>query len=103
MRSRDLPGDLTLATARGLWQRGLGLMGVESLPARTALEIPRCSSIHTFFMRFAIDLVWLDRDGAVLRVDHDVPPRRLKACRAARSVVECNAGMGDRFAAALGG
>jgi uncharacterized membrane protein (UPF0127 family) len=43
-------------------------------------------------MRFALDLVWLDARGAVVRVDRDVPPRRLRACRRARSVVELAAG-----------
>ena len=50
-------------------------------------------------MRFALDLIWLDRDGAVVRVDRDVPPRRLRACRAARSVVEVAAGRADAFLA----
>ena len=52
-------------------------------------------------MRFALDLIWLDRAGRVARIDRDVPPRRMKACLRARSVVECAAGRGDAFAAAL--
>jgi uncharacterized membrane protein (UPF0127 family) len=39
-------------------------------------------------MRFALDLHWLDRDGAVVRVDRAVPPRRLRICLRARSVLE---------------
>ena len=63
----------------------------------------RCNSIHTFGMRFALDLVWLGRDGRVLRVDHGVAPWRMKLCVRARSVVETAAGGGDAFAAALDG
>jgi uncharacterized membrane protein (UPF0127 family) len=53
--------------------------------------------VHTFTMRFPLDLVWLGRDGRVVRVDRDVPPRRLKACLRARAVVETPAGAADRF------
>ena len=51
-------------------------------------------------MRFPLDLIWLDKAGAVVRVDRDVPPRRLKTCLKARSVVEANAGTADAFVAA---
>jgi uncharacterized membrane protein (UPF0127 family) len=39
-------------------------------------------------MRFALDLVWLDSDRRVVRVDRAVPPWRVRSCRAARSVLE---------------
>jgi uncharacterized membrane protein (UPF0127 family) len=49
-------------------------------------------------MRFALDLVWLARDGAVVRVDRDVRPRAHRAAwRGARSVVEVRAGRADAF------
>jgi uncharacterized membrane protein (UPF0127 family) len=48
-------------------------------------------------MRFPLDLVWLSRAGEVVRIDEDVPPRRLKVCVRARSVVECNAGAARAF------
>jgi uncharacterized membrane protein (UPF0127 family) len=56
--------------------------------------------VHTFGMRFALDLIWLDRTGAVVRVDRDVAPRRLRGCRRARAVLECAAGRADAFLAA---
>ena len=77
-----------------------GLSKLEALPARTGLHIPRCRSIQTFHMRFPLDLLWLDRDGAVVRVDRAVPRGRMKACLRARSVVECDAGAADGFLAA---
>ena len=52
-------------------------------------------------MRFPLDLIWLGKDGEVVRVDRGVAPRRHKACRRARSVVEANAGTADAFVAAL--
>src|SRR3954468_22065030 len=50
-----------------------------------ALLLPRCRSVHTFGMRFALDLVWLDGAGEVVRVDRGVPPYRVRSCRGARS------------------
>jgi uncharacterized protein len=83
--------------------RLLGVAWLDPIPEDWALELPRCRSVHTFWMRFPLDLVWLDRDGRVLRVDAGVAPRRTRSCRGARSVVETRSGHGRRFAAALGG
>jgi len=68
--------------------RLLGLAGLRMLPAGTALLLPRTRSIHTCGMRFALDLVWLNGAGDVVRVDRGVRPWRVRGCRAARAVVE---------------
>jgi len=68
--------------------RLLGLALLRELPAGAALLLPRTRSIHTAGMRCALDLVWLDGDGRVVRVDRGVRPWRVRACRAARAVVE---------------
>ena len=65
------------ATARA---RLLGLSGLRA-PPPCGLLLPRTRSVHTFGMRFALDLVWLDARGRVARIDLNVPPRRLRACR----------------------
>jgi uncharacterized protein len=72
--------------------RLLGLAGLRALPPHAGLLLPRTRSVHTFGMRFALDLIWLDADGTVVRVDRAVPPRRARACRQARAVVELPAG-----------
>ena len=77
-----------------------GLAKLEDMPETTALHIPRCRSVHTFTMRFALDLIWLDKAGRVVRVDPEVPPRRLRNCLRARSVIETPGGTADRFLAA---
>jgi uncharacterized membrane protein (UPF0127 family) len=77
-----------------------GLARLDVMPPEYALHIPKCRSVHTFTMRFPLDLVWLDGEGKPVRVDRDVTPRRLKSCLKARSVVECNAGEADAFLAA---
>lgn len=96
-------GGLTLHQAMAFGARRRGLAKLDALPPDVGLRIHRCNSVHTFGMRFALDLIWLARDGRVLRVDRAVPPRRQRLCVKAKSVVEVAAGGGDRWAAALAG
>jgi uncharacterized membrane protein (UPF0127 family) len=98
---RDLPGGLRIVEAATRAARLRGLARLDDLPSRVALHIPRCRSVHTFTMRFPLDLIWLDADGAVVRIDAGVPPRRLKSCLRARSVIEARGGCADAFVAAL--
>ncbi|MBA3300528.1 MAG: DUF192 domain-containing protein [Thermoleophilaceae bacterium] len=64
------------------------LSGLAFRRAPGPLFIPRCASVHTFGMRVSLDLVWIDRDWEVVRVDRGVPPRRLRTCRGAWAVLE---------------
>ncbi|HEY1538269.1 MAG TPA: DUF192 domain-containing protein [Solirubrobacteraceae bacterium] len=98
---RELPGELRLLCASTRTTRGRGLARLDALPTGHALLLEGCRSVHTIGMRFALDLVWLDDAGGLVRVDAAVVPGRLRNCRGARAVVECNAGEGGRFAAAL--
>ena len=68
--------------------RLLGLALLKEMPADCALLLPRCPSVHTFGMRFPIDVMFLDRQGRVLRVERAVPPGRLLRCRGATEVLE---------------
>jgi uncharacterized membrane protein (UPF0127 family) len=97
---RSLPGDLTLVEARTSRARRHGLARLDSLPDDHALLIPRCPSVHTFGMRFALDLIWLGKSDRVVRVDRSVAPGRMRMCPRARSVVETAAGAADAFLAA---
>lgn len=99
-----LPGGLSIAVAASRRARGRGLARIDAdgLDTGHALLIPGCRSVHTAGMRFALDLVWLDSSGAVVRVDESVVPRRLRTCLRARAVVETHAGGGQDFARALG-
>lgn len=71
----------TLATqarrARGFRRRLMGLMFQPSLPEGGGLLLEPESSIHTFFMRFPIDVLYLSREGTVLRAVPAMPPYRL--------------------------
>ena len=80
--------------------RLLGLSGLSTRPP-CGLLLPGTRSIHTFGMRFALDLVWLDEHGRAVRTDVDVPPRRVHSCRAARAVLELPAGHPQRSSRAV--
>ena len=101
--ARTLPGGLRVATATGPRGRLLGLAWLDPIPDGWALLLPRCRSVHTFWMRFALDLVWLDADGRVVRIDEDVRPRRIVGCRTAAAVLETRSGRGADFAGVLPG
>jgi len=73
-----------------------GLLGREELPAGEGVWIRPSNSIHMFFMRFAIDAVFLDRSGTVLRLAPGLEPWRMASCRRARSVLELAAGEIER-------
>ena len=78
-----------------------GLARIAEIPEGWALWLPRCRSVHTFGMRFALDLVWLGGEGEVLRVDAAVGALRMRSCLRARSVVEARSGEGGRLASVL--
>jgi hypothetical protein len=68
--------------------RRKGLLGREGLSPGEGLWIAPCESVHTFFMRFPIDLIYLDRENRVRKVRSGVGPWRVSACLTAHSVLE---------------
>lgn len=93
----ELGGELVVHEALSARQRSRGLSGLDGLPEDRALHLRPCRAVHTFGMRFALDLVWLDGCSRVVRVDRGVPPWRHRACMRARSVVELASGGADRL------
>jgi uncharacterized protein len=96
-----LGDEVRIAVADRPSARIVGLAGMRGMPARTGLLIPGCRSVHTFGMRFALDLIWLGDDGRIVDVSAGVPPRRIVTRAHASAVVECRAGTGAVFFAAL--
>jgi uncharacterized protein len=78
--------------------RTRGLLGRQSLGEGEGLWIVPCEAVHTFGMRFAIDLVFVDRRNVVRKVRSSVPPWRLSGCLRAHSVLELAAGTLKRTA-----
>jgi uncharacterized membrane protein (UPF0127 family) len=103
-RLRRLPIETALGrevrVARGPRARFLGLAHLDRERAGSGLLIPRCSSVHTFGMRFPLDLFFLGEHGEVVAVRQEVPARRLAFCRRARAVLEVPAEEGGEILAA---
>ncbi len=82
-----------LHVCRKAGDRMRGLLGRKNpLADREGMWFPRCRLIHTFGMKFPIDLVYLDERLEVCKVIEAMPPARLSACLAADSVMELRAG-----------
>jgi uncharacterized membrane protein (UPF0127 family) len=92
--------DVELAETRATRRRGL--LGRDGLDPQAALMLTPCLAVHTAFMRFPIDIVFLDRDGFAVKLVNDVRPWRMAASASAHSVVELAAGSLRRHAVALG-
>lgn len=73
-----------------------GLLGRSGLERGEGLLLRPASSIHTFFMRFPIDAVFLDRDLVVLSVSSHLKPWRTAGKRGAKAVLELPAGEAER-------
>ena len=76
--------------------RRTGLLKHERLDPGQGLWISPCESVHTFFMKFPIDLVYIDKHRKVRKVRHAVPPWRMSVCLPAHSIVELPAGTAER-------
>jgi uncharacterized membrane protein (UPF0127 family) len=74
-----------------------GLMGSSSLPRGAGVLLPRTRSVHTHFMRFPIDVVFLDGENRIVSTVHRLRPWRAAASRRARSVLELAAGECERL------
>ncbi|MFN8789859.1 MAG: DUF192 domain-containing protein [Bdellovibrionales bacterium] len=82
-----------LSRAQTPWARAIGLLRHKGLSSKEALWITKCWAIHTFFMRFAIDCVFVNRKGTVVKVYHDLKPWRLAGpVWGATDVIEMAAG-----------
>jgi uncharacterized membrane protein (UPF0127 family) len=73
-------------------KRRKGLLGRERLSPGEGMWILPCEAVHTFGMRFPIDLVYLDRKNRIKKLRSHVPPWRLSACFSAHSVLELASG-----------
>ena len=94
---RTARGDVIRAeVADSFLRRFRGLMLRRALPADGGLLLAPCASIHMCFMRFAIDAVYLDKNGRILKITRHLRPwLGLSACWRAHSVLEMTAGQAD--------
>ena len=89
--------------AQSVFQRMRGLLGKDTLAAGESLWIKRCNSIHTFFMRFPIDVIFLDKNNEVIATKTNLKPHRLtRLYPRAVSVLELPAGIIGATATVVG-
>jgi hypothetical protein len=87
-----LPVATSLETAFESADRKKGLLGRDGLGPGQAMVIAPTNLVHTFAMRFAIDILFMARDGRVLKVSANVPRRRIAGSLRAFAVIELAAG-----------
>ena len=96
LRVSNVTRQTVLAIAAELADKGekrrKGLLGRNRLAPGEGLWITPCEAVHTFWMRFPIDLVYLDRNHRIKKVRCNVRPWRLSACLTAHSVLELPSG-----------
>lgn len=79
--------------AENFFQRLIGLIGTKYLDKATGLLITPCSSVHTCFMRYPIDVIFLDEDNKILHIMHSIKPYRFSPIvKRAKKVLELPAG-----------
>jgi uncharacterized membrane protein (UPF0127 family) len=102
-RSKNQTIATTVEQARGPWQRLRGLIGRSDLAPETAFYIPGCTTIHTCFMRFPIDAVFVSKNLEVTSLYRNLKPWRMtKVQWGARSVIELAAGTINKMAIEIG-
>jgi uncharacterized protein len=89
--------ELNIHNAQTFWERLGGLLVRKPLIQNEALHLMPCNSVHTFFMRYPIDVVFVDELGFVKKVVPNLKPWRIAMCKGARSVFELCAGQADHF------
>ena len=87
---------------RGYWARLRGLLGQAALSDDQAWWFERCAAVHTLGMRFAIDIVHLDRAGQVLRIRANTRPASMSWARRGCCVIETGAGAAARAKLEIG-
>ena len=85
-----------VSVADGLWSKFWGLMGRRALPENNGLLLTPCSSVHTFFMRFPIDVVFLDRERRVVKIVPAMKPWRAALGGGGRDALELPTGEAGR-------
>ena len=83
--------NLTIYSADTFFQRLKGLLGRRELEQNEALHIRPCNHVHTIGMRYDLDIVFLDIEGNVLKVD-SLGPNQWAFCRSAKTVLEFRSG-----------
>ena len=84
------------------WERARGLLGRKELRPGEGLLIPHCRTVHTFFMRFPIDVAYLTAQNCVVKIVEDLRTFSISGCLRAASVLEMPAGWACKMGLRVG-
>ncbi|MCH4293094.1 DUF192 domain-containing protein [Shewanella sp. 3B26] len=93
---------IKVLVAKSMFQKLRGLLGLKPLQEGEAMLITRCSSVHTCFMGYPLDLVYLDSELKVTKLVKSIHPWRASSCFQACQVMEFAAGEIDKMALSVG-
>ena len=94
---------LEILIANNFFTRFAGLMFKKKLPKATALLLTSCNSVHMCFMRFAIDVIYVDRECRVIKIVKNLKPWiGLSFCSKAWATLEMSSGEAERCGLAVG-
>jgi len=79
------------------WDRMRGLLGRKKLNDKQGLWISPCPSVHTIGMRYPIDVIFMDRQGNVKKITHNLKPMKFSSCVGAYSVLELAEGLATKL------
>jgi uncharacterized membrane protein (UPF0127 family) len=102
LNCRTPNGCLRVRVATDFWMRARGLLFGPPLAPDEALLISPCSGIHTFAMRYPIDVIFLDRCARIVRACPQVRAGRIRLRSGAAAVLELGAGQAARHGLATG-
>jgi uncharacterized membrane protein (UPF0127 family) len=94
--------EYVISSACNFIQRASGLIFRKKLLANEAFYIQPCNSVHTFGMKYAIDIVYLDKTGVILKITKNMQKRRISWCFKAHSVLEFKSNASDLLAMQIG-
>lgn len=83
-------------------KRMKGLLGREGLTEGEGLHIIPCNSIHSFFMKFRFDAVFINKKNVICALAENVPPRKIKFCFSSHSVIELPEGIISKTSTEIG-
>lgn len=94
--------DYSVQYTEYVWERLRGLLWSPPLPERGALWIAPCNSIHTCFMSYPIDVVFLSRSGVVNKIKQGLSPWSWTSCWGAVAALELRAGSASLLGLVVG-
>lgn len=91
-----------LLVTENSWERMKGLLATESLASQSALLISPCNSVHMFFMKYSIDVVYLDKYHKIKKIISDLKPWKMSFCLGSQCVIELPSGQADQLNLKIG-